>query len=134
MNMDLAIMGENPAAVWAKAQSDHEQLADEELAVLYAFLNFFWKSIVRTETLTAMGLRTRSPQSDAQNFTGGQYGIGDAFGLAWWDMMKTGAFAGRAPATRDAVNAVLEQEGRVDHHPDCARTKALAAMGGATLS
>ena len=116
MNMDLAIMGENPAAVWAKAQSDHQQPTDEELAVLYAFLNYFWKSMVRTETLTEMGLPTRSPQNGAQQFVGGQYGIGDAFGLAWWDMTKTTGFAGQAPATREAVNTLLEQEGRVDHH------------------
>ncbi len=114
MNLDLAMMGENPAAVWGKEQSNQEQLTDEELAVKLALVNYIWKDIIRTETLASMGLPTQSAKNAAISFVKGPYGIGDDFGHAWWEEMKAGLGAA-APATREAVNAMLEQAGTADH-------------------
>ena len=113
MNLDLAMMGENPAAIWAKGQSNQEQLTGEEFAVLNAVVNYFWKGIIRTESLAAMGLPTISAKINASNFVNGPYGIGDNFGHAWWGEMSAG-LGGLAPETREEVNAILEQVSMVD--------------------
>jgi hypothetical protein len=120
--LDLALIGENPALIWAKAQTDPEELTDEELGVLLAFLNHFWKNIAREEELAGLGLQVSSPESRALSFLVGPYGIGDVFGQAWWDF-NGDRFGSAAPRTRDAVNAILERGDR-DHQNYKARTLA----------
>jgi hypothetical protein len=61
-----------------------------------------------------MDLPTTPTGERAVNFIRGQYGIGDTFGLAWWDVVES-SLGTRAPETREAVNAFLEQSDTVDH-------------------
>ncbi len=106
LNYQLSLMGETPVGPWYKAMTNQE-LADEDLAVVQAMIEYHWYVAVRNETMYQAGYSLASPEFFAAAFLG-EVGHG-IVAVAWWDTVASDGFKGLAPETRDAVDRQLAE-------------------------
>ena len=82
MQSDIALMGENPAAVWAKATTSSEELTDEELTVIHGYLNYWWNLRERNALIQNAGLFEDANYNE--NYSGNFIFGGNPTSVAWW--------------------------------------------------
>src|SRR5512139_2018330 len=81
MNLELAMMGQDPAAVWVKALYSPETLTQQDAAVLDRYFNY---GIVQLQRLEQM---RRSGYADAQledRIAYLEWHLGNEVGRRWW--------------------------------------------------
>ena len=107
-DIKLAIAGEEPGIVLAKAIAHPEELSDEEMVKVNALLSAHWYTRIRTEYLSDKGFSFGTPETYGQG-TVSEF-LDNPYGLAWWEEKKFG-FGRFAPKTRDVINDFLAKEG-----------------------
>ena len=87
MQLELAMMGENPASAWAKAVVAPDDLDDREAAVLDRYFNFGLVQIQRLQKMHELGV------ADAQWMERASYlswHLGNEVGRRWWSHFRGG--------------------------------------------
>ncbi len=81
MQLELAMMGENPAESWVKAVYSPDDLSDLDRAVLDRYFNYGWVQVRRLREMREVGL---APQ-DLENQMGYlRWQLGNEIGRRWW--------------------------------------------------
>ena len=103
------VVGEHLANAWSKAMTNSDELTDEDLAVIDAYLRREWLNNVRTEMLAALGYT--DTRSSVEKWVFGY--LGNETGLRWWRQQQNEV--SMAPEFQDAINVTLQAQGE-DHH------------------
>jgi len=87
MQLELSMMGENPAAAWTKALVSPDDLTHEDAAVLDRYFNFGLVQIQRLQRMHELGV------ADAQWIERAGYlrwHLGNEVGRRWWRHFQRG--------------------------------------------
>jgi hypothetical protein len=87
MQLELTMMGENPAATWAKAISAPGDLDDHEAAVLDRYFNFGLVQIQRLQKMHELGVGDAEWTERAGYLS---WHLGNAVGRRWWAHFRGG--------------------------------------------
>lgn len=88
VSYEMAMFGDNPAAVWAKAHTEPENLTLEERRIMEAYFWTFTEQARATQMLAEMGLfRHEDWLSRVANEA--SFFFGNEYGLAWWQTFGT---------------------------------------------
>jgi hypothetical protein len=87
IQINLALIGENPAASMAKASAAPDQLTDEDLIVLEGVVIASAILGTRAVSLDAAGFRFIPPEQYAPVFVAD---LNSPFGIAWWNENRGG--------------------------------------------
>lgn len=82
LQLELKMMGENPAKSWTKAVYTPDDLSEEDRAVLDRYFNFAMIQINRLSEMREFGL-AEEDLSDRFNFLSWQ--LGNEAGRRWWN-------------------------------------------------
>lgn len=115
MQLELAMMGENPAQSWTKAVFAPETLTQYDTAVLDRYFNFGLVQIERLQRMHELGLADKQ-WTDRVNYL--RWHLGNDVGRRWWAHFRPGFPEDFAAM----VDGLLEDAGA---HPN---RKALAAL------
>ena len=102
MELELAMMGENPSHSWNKAVYTPDELTSEDAVILDRYFNYGLVQIGRLEEMDKMGMAHEGWQ-DRMDYLG--WHLGNEVGRRWWEAVKDGypeEFAKR-------VDAILER-------------------------
>lgn len=87
MQLELAMMGENPAETWAKAVLFPDDLNEEEAAILDRYFNFGLVQIQRLQRMQELGVGDSEWTERAGYLT---WHLGNEVGRRWWAHFRTG--------------------------------------------
>lgn len=87
MQLELAMMGENPAATWAKAVVAPDDLDDREAAVLDRYFNFGLVQIQRLQKMHELGVADAEWMERASYLS---WHLGNEVGRRWWSHFRGG--------------------------------------------
>jgi hypothetical protein len=85
---ETAFMGEGAARAFSRAMLRPSELSEEEMVVVWAYLNTATISAQEVYMRSSLGLATEEDRLDAARATA--LWIGFPFGRAWWEEMKFG--------------------------------------------
>jgi hypothetical protein len=96
MQLELAMMGENPAESWTKAVYEPDELNQKDTAVLDRYFNYGLVQLQRLQRMNDLGYLT--------------WHLGNDVGRRWWSHFK-GSFPPEFAATVDEIlkNADLDE-------------------------
>jgi hypothetical protein len=110
IDLELEVVGEQGAAVWAKSIEDPESLTLAEVRIMEALLWGFAENLRGTYRLAELGLLEeedwrRRVESEVTFY------LSDRYSIAWWT--NYGAASESYPAAlRDAINQVIAEDER----------------------
>jgi len=87
MQLELAMMGENPAATWAKAIFTPDDLDDHEAAILDRYFNFGLVQIQRLQKMHELGVADAEWMERASYLS---WHLGNEVGRRWWGHFRKG--------------------------------------------
>jgi hypothetical protein len=87
MQLELSMMGENPAPAWTKAVYRPEDLYEADAAVLDRYFNYGLVQIQRLERMHQLGLAD-DQWRDRIGYLG--WHLGNEVGRRWWSHFKSG--------------------------------------------
>jgi hypothetical protein len=99
MQLELAMMGENPAASWAKAIYTPGELTHQDAAVLDRYFNY---GLVQLQRLQRMNERGMADDRWTDRISYLRWHLGNDVGRRWWAHFKDG-FPAEFAATVDEI-------------------------------
>jgi hypothetical protein len=87
MQLELAMMGENPAATWAKAVFSPDELDYHDAAVLDRYFNFGLVQIQRLQKMHELGVADAEWMQRASYLS---WHLGNEVGRRWWGHFRAG--------------------------------------------
>jgi len=81
MELELAMMGENPVESWVKAVYSPDELTDLDRAILDRFFNYGWVQVRRLRDMREVGLAPRDLE-DQMSYL--RWHLGNEVGRRWW--------------------------------------------------
>ena len=87
VELDLAMLGENPATVWAKSLRSPRNLSLEERKILEAYLYIFLEQLRTTFLLEQEGLLEKGEWQRRVRLDAA-YILGNPYAFAWWNGIK----------------------------------------------
>ena len=122
VSYEMAMLGDNPARVWAKAHTEPESLTLEERRIMEAYFWTFTEQARATQMLAEKGLfADENWQSRVANEA--SFFFGNEYGYAWWQIFGKESeylnpelvraidegLAGEPHYTMDYMNEVMER-------------------------
>ena len=104
MQLELAMMGENPAASWTKAVYSPEELTQQDAAVLDRYFNYGLVQLQRLQRMNELGLAD-DRWKDRISYL--RWHLGNDVGRRWWAHFKDGF----PPDFAATVDEILEPSG-----------------------
>ena len=83
---ETAFMGEDTAAAYVKALDSPETLTDEEISIVWAYLNVRMWSVQQAYSMHTLGLASDETWQTAKSWA--FVSINFPFGQVWWDEVK----------------------------------------------
>lgn len=87
MQLEIAMMGENPGRTWAKAVCTPDELDHGEAAVLDRYFNYGVVQVQRLQKMHELGLADREWAERAKYL---QWHLGNETGRRWWAHFRSG--------------------------------------------
>lgn len=106
MQLELAMMGENPAATWAKAVFSPDDLDLTEAAILDRYFNFGLVQIQRLQKMHALGVADAEWMERTSYLT---WHLGNEVGRRWWAHFR-GGFPDRFTRMVDGILTEADPE------------------------
>ena len=108
MQLELAMMGENPALPWTKAVYTPEELTQHDAAVLDRYFNYGLVQLQRLQRMSELGL---ADDRWKDRITYLRWHLGNDIGRRWWAHSKTGF----PPEFRTTIDALLQSSSFSDN-------------------
>ena len=99
MQLELAMMGENPAASWTKAVYEPDKLTQEDAAILDRYFNYGLVQLQRLQRMNELGLADDRWKDRIGYLT---WHLGNGPGRRWWSHFRDG-FPAEFAATVDEI-------------------------------
>lgn len=85
MNLELAMMGEDPASSWVKAVYSPDEVTQYDAAILDRYFNYGVVQILRLQEMHELGL---APDDWQKRVTYLSWHLGNEVGHRWWEYSK----------------------------------------------
>jgi hypothetical protein len=85
MNLELAMMGEDPASSWVKAVYSPDEITQYDAAILDRYFNYGVVQILRLEEMHELGLAPDDWQERVDYLS---WHLGNEVGRRWWEYSK----------------------------------------------
>ena len=87
MNLELAMMGDDPASSWVKAVYSPDEITQYDAAILDRYFNYGVVQISRLEEMHELGL---APDDWQERVNYLSWHLGNEVGRRWWEYSKGG--------------------------------------------
>lgn len=87
MELELAMMGEDPAGSWGKAVYEPDNLTIKDAVILDRYFNYGLVQIHRLQEMDRMGM---APEGWERRVDYLQWHLGNEVGRRWWEQVKDG--------------------------------------------
>lgn len=87
MNLELAMMGDDPASSWVKAVYSPDEITQYDAAVLDRYFNYGVVQILRLQEMHDLGL---APDDWKERVNYLSWHLGNQVGHRWWEYSKDG--------------------------------------------
>lgn len=104
MALELAMMGENPAAAWNRAVYAPDQLSSEDAVVLDRYFNYGLVQLHRLQEMDKLGMAYEGWQ---ERFDYLGWHLGNEAGRRWWESVRNDY----PPEFRDRIDGILARAG-----------------------
>ena len=101
LQLELAMMGEQPQKSWIKAVYAPEEMTKEDAAVVDRYINFNFIQLRRLERMRQLGLAT-----DVARFDIMEWHLGNEVGRRWWKFAKKQDWW---PEFHDRIDEIVER-------------------------
>ena len=102
LQLELAMMGEQPQKSWIKAVYAPEEMTKEDAAVVDRYLNYNFIQVSRLERMRELGLSTGADRVDIL-----EWHLGNEVGRRWWEFYKKQGWT--AAGMQVEVDEILER-------------------------